>query len=136
MSPQEFDKVVHEVWQQILPGIPNELKNQFQKIQIIIEDIASDELLADFGDQDLMDNPIELCGFYTGTPLTEALITMPDLMPGRVYLFREALLELVDYDETPAAYHDLKEEIAITLLHEIGHFFGLDEEDLERLGFD
>jgi predicted Zn-dependent protease with MMP-like domain len=49
----------------------------------------------------------------------------------RVYLFRKALLEEAGHDELR-----LKEEIAITLLHEVGHFFGLEEEDLERLGFD
>jgi predicted Zn-dependent protease with MMP-like domain len=81
-------------------------------------------------------DPLEICGMNVGVPITEDSLLDPALFPTQVYIFREALLAQVDYDGSPEAVDELREEIAITLLHEIGHFFGLDEEDLARLGFD
>lgn len=139
LSNPEFDKLTRDVWVRLLPIIPRELQSHFDRIQILIEDEPTPEFVKEVkasGDGDLVDDPEELCGFFIGVPMPESSVTSPDIFPARVYLFRKALLDLADFDGTPAALADLREEIAVTLLHEIGHFFGLDEDDLERLGFD
>lgn len=129
-----FDDVVAEVWGHLQTLIPAEFKGHINSIQFLIYDEPPPELIADLPPE-LAEFPDELCGLHVGTPITEASVMSPDINPIRVYLFRGALIDLVedDPDDSVAA---LKEEIAITLLHEIGHSFGLDEGDLERLGYD
>ncbi|MBX2986590.1 MAG: metallopeptidase family protein [Bdellovibrionaceae bacterium] len=136
LTAREFDHLSQDVWNSLLPLIPEELKAHFQKIHILIEDVATEELLAELGQDDVSEDPLSLCGLYVGVPLTESSVTFPSLLPDRVYLFRQALLDLADYDGGASSRRRLREEIAVTLLHEIGHFFGLSEEDLERLGYD
>lgn len=136
MTAAEFDSLVDRVWDTLLKLIPEDLKSHFHKIQILIEDEPPAEVLDELKGTDLADHPEELCGLHMGVPLPDELITSPDLFPTRVYLFRRALLEMCDYDGTPETRALLEEEIAVTLLHEVGHFFGLGEEDLERLGYD
>jgi predicted Zn-dependent protease with MMP-like domain len=131
---RQFDTIANQVWKKLQPLISPELRHHFEKIRFLIEDRPSPELAAEL-DPDQQEAQDELCGLYVGVPLPEASFTQPDLFPGRVYLFRTALMDFAEYDGTPAGTRRLREEIAITLLHEIGHFFGLDEGDLERLGY-
>ncbi len=136
VSPQEFDAIANQVWRDLLPLISDDLKSHFDKIQIRIENFPSRDVLDDLKGTELAEHPDELCGLHVGVPLTEQSVMAPDLLPTLVYLFRNALIEFSECDGTPAGRARLREEIAITLLHEIGHFFGLSEEDLHRLGFD
>jgi len=130
-----FDTVANQVWEKLQPIIAPELRNHFDKIMFLIEDRPSPDLVAEL-DSDQQEAKDDLCGLFVGLPLPESSLSQPDLIPGRVYLFRLALLDYAEFDGTPAGVRRLREEIAITLLHEIGHFFGLDEDDLERLGFE
>lgn len=70
----------------------------------------------------------DLLGLYEGIPLTERGIE-EFAPPDHITLYREALLSISADEQT------LIEQIRITLLHEIGHFFGLEEDDLDRLGY-
>jgi predicted Zn-dependent protease with MMP-like domain len=135
ISDSDFDKLVADIWGGLLPQIPSELKEHFHKIRILIENQASPEQIRELGFPADTD-PLEICGMNAGVPLPQESLIEPPLFPTQIYLFRDALLEQADFDGSPEAFEDLREEIAITLLHEVGHFFGLDEDDLERLGFD
>jgi predicted Zn-dependent protease with MMP-like domain len=83
-----------------------------------------------------------LCGLHSGIPLTERSVEHGGL-PEVITLFREGILEeaggweeWTDDDGTELGGRErILREIRITLLHEIGHHFGLDEDDLERLGY-
>ena len=130
----QFEVLADRVWVQLLAVIPPEFKIHFGKIQMIIEDRATAEQIHELGFSPDTD-PLEICGMNVGVPITDESLLEPALYPTRIFLFREALLDQADYDGSPEAIEDLREEIAITILHEIGHFFGLDEEDLDRLGF-
>lgn len=136
MTDQEFDQLAFDVWQKVLPLVPDELRAHFPKIQFLIENEPSPEIIAEIGDLLEGDDPSGLCGLHVGVPLIQASVIDPPLMPTRVYLFRDAILNLAEYDGSAKSIEDVRDEIAITLLHEVGHFFGLEEEDLERLGFD
>jgi predicted Zn-dependent protease with MMP-like domain len=135
-SADRFDKIASEVWRGILRIVPAELQPHFTRIQIRIEDEPPPEVLEELEGTELAEYPDELCGLYLGTPVTEWRASDPALFPDRVYLFRHALVGLAEFDGSRAGLFRLREEIAITFLHEIGHFFGLEENDLERLGFD
>lgn len=136
LSSDEFDQLALEVWRELWPLVPPELAEHIQKVQILIEDSPSSILLEDLKGSGLDEAPEELCGLHVGVPLIDESVVFPHPFPARVYLFRKALIELALDDEDRPFLETLREEIAITLLHEIGHFFGLEEEDLERLGYD
>jgi predicted Zn-dependent protease with MMP-like domain len=133
---KKFDIVAEEVWTKLQKTIPQEFKDHFSRLQILIEDEPTPAILEELKGTELAEYPEELCGLYSGTMLPESSLVEPGLFPGRVYLFRNALMAEAEYDGSKASSKRLREEIMVTILHEIGHFFGLEEDDLERLGFD
>ena len=79
-------------------------------------------------DFDALSEEATLFGLYTGVPLTERAGYEPAL-PDRIIVFRRPILESCTTTE------EVVQEIRITLWHEVGHFLGLDEDDLHRLGY-
>ena len=70
-----------------------------------------------------------LLGLYEGVPLTDRHADAPPSMPDVIFLFQHDLEDACDSEE------QLADEVRITLLHEIGHYFGLDEDELAELGY-
>jgi predicted Zn-dependent protease with MMP-like domain len=70
-----------------------------------------------------------LFGLYTGTALTERSVEDHARLPDAIYIFQE------DHEEVCESEAELVREVRTTVLHEIGHHFGLSEEDLDRLGY-
>ena len=71
----------------------------------------------------------ELLGLYQGIALTERDSSYAGALPDTITIFRESLLEICDTEE------DVIEEVAITVVHEIAHHFGIDDERLHELGW-
>ncbi len=71
-----------------------------------------------------------LYGFYHGVPLPERSVQDSGLLPDKISVYRGPLVE--DFPDR----NELGRQIRITLLHEIGHYFGMDEEELSRLGYE
>ncbi len=112
MSEQEFESLVDDA----LDQIPGELLELVDNCLLLIEDVPPD------GD-------IELFGLYVGVPLTErgsdTLLTQPD----QIFIYRRPILAACRTDE------EVAHEIAVTVVHEIGHYFGIDESRLHELGW-
>ena len=113
MGRERFEELVAEA----LDTIPPELADLMDNVAIFVEDDAP------------QDDP-GLLGLYEGTPLTErdtsyAAGTLPD----RISIFRKPILAACDSDE------GVVEEIRITVVHEIAHHFGIDDERLHELGY-
>jgi len=70
-----------------------------------------------------------LYGIYQGVPLSDRSSLDPPLLPDKITIFAAPLLE--DFPDP----EDLHEEIRLTVLHEIAHYFGMDEEEIEDLGY-
>ena len=70
-----------------------------------------------------------LYGLYEGTPLPERSALEPPLLPDKITIFSEPLLR--DFPNLS----ELRNQIRLTLLHEIAHYFGMDEEEIEDLGY-
>ena len=133
-----FDAMV----EQAIASLPAEIRVLLEEVPVVVEDAPSRELcerlIAEWGaegDPDetperLMD---ELCGLHDATPFTEESVEMPTRGLGHIMLFRVGILKEAGGWE--AGEEIVYEEIGITLLHEIGHQFGLEEDDLDRLGF-
>lgn len=116
---------MEEMAQAAFARIPADFAAHLGDVVIAVEDFADDELLAEMA----IENPFELTGVYEGLPLTERSIEHSGVMPDRVRLFRlPILLEWCERgDET------LKHLVAHVLVHEIGHHFGLSDEDMHAL---
>jgi predicted Zn-dependent protease with MMP-like domain len=121
LSSAEFDRVVA----QAIDRIPEELRGHLVNLVISVQPRPSGELLAEMG----FSPDEELFGIFTGVPLTERSVTDPPLFPDTIQIFQEPLeAYCLDLEE-------LIEEIEITVVHEIAHFLGFDDDQLEALGY-
>jgi predicted Zn-dependent protease with MMP-like domain len=114
MSREQFEDAVSEA----LDRIPGDLARMMDNVVVLVEDDPPD------GDSDLL-------GLYEGTPLTErdgwwAAGSLPD----RITIFRNPTLAVCASEE------EVVEEVRVTVVHEIAHHFGIDDERLHELGWD
>lgn len=119
MTRQEFHRLVEEA----LDDIPPRFREAMKNIAIVVEDSPSPALLAEME----LEPPDSLYGLYQGTPLTERGWGYGNTLPDRVTLFQGPIEE--DSRDT----EDIIVCIAETLIHEIGHYFGLSEEEIEEI---
>jgi len=108
-----------------LARLPEQFRAHLADIVLRIEDFADDETLALFGIED----PFELSGIYEGLPVGEKSIGHSGTMPDRIRLFRQPILDewIARGDET------LEHLVTHVLVHEVGHHFGLSDEDIHAL---
>lgn len=113
-----------EMAEDALAAIPQALREMVRGAAIIVEEVPEDDIVAELG----LDSPWELTGLYRGTPLTRKSTQDTPGEPDTILLYREPiLLEWIETGE------DLFRLVRNVLLHEVGHHFGLSDEDIERL---
>ncbi len=103
-----------------LEAIPGRFRDELSGVAFVIED-AGDRELEVFGEG-------ECLGLYEGVPKSEYAGDPTGLLPDKITLFRDVML-----DEAEATGKDPAEIIRHTVWHEVAHFFGFDEEDAQRL---
>ena len=119
MDRKQFERLVAEA----LASIPRRLKKAMQNIAIVVEDEPSAELLEEMA----IEPPDTLLGLYQGIPLTERGWGHGNALPDRVLLFQGPHERDADDED------DLVVAIGETLIHEIGHYFGMSEEQIEDI---
>ncbi|MCS6892146.1 MAG: metallopeptidase family protein [Rhodovarius sp.] len=122
-TPPTIEDIVRMA-EQALAAIPPELREMVRGCAIVVEEEADAETLAELG----LDSPWELTGLYRGTPLTAKSVMDVPQAPDAILLFRRPiLLEWIETGE------DLFRLVRHVLIHEIGHHFGLTDQDIARL---
>lgn len=116
MNHEQFEAVVHEV----MNSLPGWVHDALDNIDVLVLDEA-DETLDPDGEG--------LLGLYVGLPLPERGIEYAGELPDVIYLFRLPHLDLALPDD------ELRQEIAKTLIHEIAHYFGIDDDHLDEIGW-
>jgi predicted Zn-dependent protease with MMP-like domain len=116
---KQFERLVAEA----LASIPRRFKKAMQNIAIVVEDEPSAELLEEME----IEPPDTLLGLYQGTPLTERGWGHGNALPDRVLIFQGPHERDSDDED------DLVVAIGETLIHEIGHYFGMSEEQIEEI---
>jgi predicted Zn-dependent protease with MMP-like domain len=113
----------YELVERALGGLPPELADLLDNVAIVVDDWPgySTPLVADGPDETLY-------GLYEGVPLTERGAGYYGMLPDKITIFRGPL-------ERDFSRQELEEQIRITVVHEIAHHFGIDEERLEELGW-
>lgn len=133
MTPEERKKF-DELLEEVLEEIPQPIRDLLDEVPVIVLDRPDAAMLAD------LDMPAseadELCGLHTGTMATERSLDEPWRLPSQIHLFRVGIIDLAGGFDGEEGAESVKEQIRITLLHEIGHEFGLDEDQLWELGYD
>jgi predicted Zn-dependent protease with MMP-like domain len=121
-----------------LGGLPGHVRRVIDEdVPIVVLDAPTPEMMADLGlDPSDPGSLTSILGLHTGVALTESSIEDGPVLPPVVHLFRLALLEHATDESGRVDPETLEDEIRTTLLHELGHHFGLDEDDLENLGYD
>ena len=119
MNRTAFEKLVADA----LDTIPRRFRDAMSNLVIVVEDEPSRDLL----DEMEIEPPDTLFGLYQGVPLTERHWGYGNTLPDRILLFQGPLERESDGDE------DLVVGIGETLIHEVGHYFGLSEEEIEEI---
>jgi predicted Zn-dependent protease with MMP-like domain len=119
------DEISKEV-ARVLDRLPRQFRNGLRNVEFVVEERPSVELLRAEGLDPRLDT---LYGIYQGVPLPDRSSLDPPLLPDKITIFAAPLLR--DFPDPK----ELREEIRITVLHEIAHYFGMDEEDVEGLGY-
>lgn len=111
VSEERFDEMVNDA----LDKIPDEFARRMRNVVVLVEDYHPDQP--------------ELLGLYEGVSLTERTFDHAGFLPDAITIFRGALEDWCDSGE------QLAHEVEVTLFHELGHYFGMPEEQLHRLGW-
>ena len=119
MTRAQFERLVAEA----VTLIPKRFRREMQNLALIVEDEPSPQLLAEIE----IEAPDSLYGLYQGTPLPERSSGYGNHLPDVITIFQRPIEEdCDDEDEVRAA-------VGETLIHEVGHYFGLSEEEIEEI---
>ncbi|MBI2188071.1 MAG: metallopeptidase family protein [Acidobacteria bacterium] len=119
MTRAEFERLVREA----VTLIPKRFRREITNLALVVEDEPSAELLEDMD----IEPPDTLYGLYQGTPLTERTWAYGNTLPDRIVLFQRPIEEECEDDD------EIRAVIGETLIHEVGHYFGLSEEEIEEI---
>ncbi|MFC9252323.1 metallopeptidase family protein [Amycolatopsis thailandensis] len=111
MTQQRFEELVSEA----LDELPPEFADAMDNVVVLVEEFNEE-------------SPTIL-GLYHGVALTERTHEYGGVLPDRISIYRRPLLEMCDTEE------DVVEEVLITVVHEVGHHFGIDDARLHELGW-
>jgi predicted Zn-dependent protease with MMP-like domain len=111
MSPERFEELVSDA----LDQIPPELMAALDNVVVLVEPRNDEEP--------------DLLGLYYGVALTERDSSYAGSPPDMIFIYRDALLDMCESEE------EVVEEVKITVVHEIAHHFGIDDERLHELGW-
>jgi len=119
MTRARFEQLVAEA----IRTIPSRFRDELKNIAVMVEDDPPEELL----DEMEIDPPDTLFGLYQGTPLTERSWDYGNALPDRIVLYQGPIEDASDTED------DVVVTVGETLIHEVGHYFGLSEDELEEI---
>ena len=119
MTRAEFEQCVKEA----VATIPPKFRRAVSNLAIVVEDEPTDALLEEME----IEPPDSLFGLYQGTPLTERTWGYGNTLPDRITLYQGPIEDASENDD------DVVVCIGETLIHELGHYFGLSEEEIEEI---
>jgi predicted Zn-dependent protease with MMP-like domain len=119
MTRARFERLVAEA----VTLIPRRFRREMQNLALVVEDEPDDELLAEME----IEPPDSLYGLYQGTPLPERSWAFGNALPDRITIFQRPIEEDCDDED------EVRAVIGETLIHEVGHYFGMSEEEIEEI---
>jgi predicted Zn-dependent protease with MMP-like domain len=115
---------IEEIARRALNALPAPFAESLGDVVLQVEEFADEATLDGMGIED----PFDLSGLYEGVPLTERSVEQSGRLPDRIRLFRRSIL-----DEWAGGTDTLEHLVAHVLVHEVGHHFGLSDDDMHAL---
>ena len=122
-TPPSADEM-EAIARRALEALPEPFAGHLRDVVLLVEDFADEPTLTAMG----IEEPFDLTGIYEGIPITERSVEHTGTLPDRIRLFRRPIL-----DEWAGGEDSLEHLVAHVLVHEVGHHFGLSDEDMHRL---
>lgn len=119
MTPELFRKHVARA----IDEIPTEFREKMENVEVLVEDFPDPETIHSLG----LDSQWDLLGLYVGVPLTQQSVFSVNVMPERIYLYRRPILRAARRGT------DVVQLIREVIIHEVGHHFGFDDEQLDKM---
>jgi predicted Zn-dependent protease with MMP-like domain len=119
LTRKEFEKLVVLA----LKRLPKFFKKKMQNVDVVVEDQASRDLLSEVD----LRSPFELLGLYQGVPLDRRGFYYGNVLPDKITLFQTPIESMCQTKE------EVEEKVREVVIHEVGHYFGLDDEKLREL---
>jgi predicted Zn-dependent protease with MMP-like domain len=116
----------HAIVDEVIDGLPSKLRRALRNLEIIVEEEPTAALLSEL-DHDPEEH---LLGLYIGVPLAERTFGEDPYLPDQILIFRKPLERMCRSGK------ELREQIRITVLHELAHYFGIDEDYMQKHGLD
>jgi predicted Zn-dependent protease with MMP-like domain len=110
----------------VLDRLPRQFRRRLHNLEIVVEERPTRDLLLSVGLDPRYDT---LYGLYQGIPLPDRSPLNPPILPDKITIFAEPLLR--DFSDP----EDLREQIRTTVLHEVAHYFGFDDDEIDKLGY-
>lgn len=122
MDRREFEKLIEDA----VLALPERIREKVKNVAFVIEDFAED---GHYDEADADNHDGELLGLYVGIPLTERVLDDSGTLPDKIIMFKETIEDEAEEFEGG----DVALVVRDTVWHEIGHYFGLEEEAVRRL---
>jgi predicted Zn-dependent protease with MMP-like domain len=122
-----FDQQLQEVMSEMPPRVHELLK----EVTMYVEDHPSRRVMQEMG----VRHRSQLCGLYTGVPLTQRHVDLSGVLSDAIHIYREGIFWMAKDPHGHFDEQELRRQIRITVLHELGHYHGLDERELRTLGY-
>ena len=122
-TPPSADEM-EAIARRALEALPEPFAGHLRDVVLLVEDFADEATLEAMG----IEEPFDLTGIYEGIPITERSVEHTGTLPDRIRLFRRPIL-----DEWAGGEESLEHLVAHVVVHEVGHHFGLSDEDMHRL---
>ena len=119
LTRKEFEEIVVSS----LKRLPKFFREKMKNVDVVIENQASKDLLSDIE----LRSPFELLGLYQGIPLDRRGFYYGNVLPDKITLFQTPIESMCRTKE------EVEEKVKEVVIHEVGHYFGLDEERLREL---
>jgi predicted Zn-dependent protease with MMP-like domain len=121
VSRRRFERLVEEA----IRDIPEPFNSRLENVAIVVEERPRPSQLASLG----MGAGMTLLGLYEGIPLTARGDSYNLVAPDKITLFRRPIMDICT---TP---DEIRAQVRTTVLHEVAHFYGIDDEELDRMGY-
>jgi predicted Zn-dependent protease with MMP-like domain len=119
LTREEFEEAVVAA----LKRLPNFIREKMENVDVVVEDQARQDLITEMG----LRSPSELLGLYQGVPLDRRGFYYGNVLPDKITLFQIPIESICKTKE------EIKESIREVVIHEVGHYFGLDDKKLREL---
>ena len=117
--------------ERVLPRLPQRVHELLEEVPLYVDDYPSPDIMTRVG----VRHRSQLCGLYTGIPLTQRNVEFSGFPSDVIHLFREGVLAISRDSTGSIDSGELERQIRITILHELGHHHGMTEEELNELGY-